>query len=72
MDDWKRYINGNQFLDYTMERDSRKNEDGKSDNSDTYSDGMLERIGSQPVREKEDGEDMFSNMEDMIPLMQRI
>ena len=55
-----------------MERDSRKNEDGKSDNSDTYSDGMLERIGSQPVREKEDGEDMFSNMEDMIPLMQRI
>ena len=50
---WKRYINGNQFLDYTMERDSRKDEDGKSENSDNYSNEMLERIGSQPVRDNE-------------------
>ena len=55
-----------------MERDCRKDEDGKSDNSDTYSHGTLERIGSQPTRDNEEGQAILSNPEDLIPLMQRI
>ena len=53
-----------------MERHSRKDEEGKSENSDKISDGVLE--GLEDDEDEERRHSKKKNLEDDIPLMKRV
>ena len=55
-----------------MERHSRKDEEGKSEDSDKISDGVMEGLVDGSDQEGKDKDDLNDGLEDEIPLMKRV